>query len=77
MRDLIEIISIIIFSLGISFGGLRHVGEIIKKEALTKVHGGLSSSEDLASRLTSSKLVLTERNGRKILVLKKIKSSNK
>lgn len=59
MKDLINLLTAIIFSGSFLFGigyTAKQAHDIVKKEALTQVSKGLSSSEELANALTGEKL---------------------
>ncbi|MDP7322059.1 MAG: hypothetical protein QF441_15755 [Bacteriovoracaceae bacterium] len=53
MRAIIEIFLAIIFSYIIGCSSLRLIENIIKKEAIIKVHSGIGSLESFSKRLTS------------------------
>ena len=52
MRAIIEIFLAIIFSIVLGTSGAKIISAKIKKEAIIKVSGGLSSLEDFTGKLT-------------------------
>lgn len=55
MKAIIDLILTLIFSAGFIFGNglaIRKIHNFVKKEAIEKISQGLSSSEELAKRLT-------------------------
>ena len=59
MKDVVNLITAMVFSGSFLFGigyTVKQAHDIIKKEALTQISKGLSSSEELANALTGEKL---------------------
>jgi len=59
MRDVVDMVAAFVFSGFLLFGigyGIKKVHDFVKKEALTQVYKGLSSSEKMANALTGEKL---------------------
>jgi Zn-dependent protease len=52
MRTIIDIVLAVIFSVALGSGSLKAFNSIMKKEALIKVQGGLSSLENFTHKLT-------------------------
>lgn len=59
MKAVIDFILTLIFSAGFLFGNglaIKKIHDFVKKEAIEQFSKGLSSSEEMANRLTKQKL---------------------